>query len=108
VHLRCSKLLSWNHTLTKTQLFLADDQTKFAKSIGWLAGMGDRNGRFAMVVDKDGKIVYAEKEKDPRQITVSVSSCGRLGRQVLTMHQCRSLALRLFFPSFDARRVLLN
>lgn len=33
--------------------------------------MGDRNGRFAIVLDKEGKVVYAEKEKDPRQVTVS-------------------------------------
>ena len=33
--------------------------------------MGDRNGRWAMVIDKDGKIVYAENEKDPTQVSVS-------------------------------------
>lgn len=41
--------------------------------------MGDRNGRFAMIVDKDGKVMYAEKEQDPRKVTVR--------REVLIRHR---------------------
>jgi len=52
-------------------IFLADTKSHFSKNHGWAAGMGDRNGRWAMVVDKDGKIVYAENEKSPGQVTVS-------------------------------------
>lgn len=33
--------------------------------------MGDRNGRWAMVIEKDGRIAYAENEKDPTQVSVS-------------------------------------
>jgi alkyl hydroperoxide reductase 1 len=33
--------------------------------------MGDRNGRWAIVVDKDGTITYAEVEPSPGGVTVS-------------------------------------
>lgn len=33
--------------------------------------MGDRNGRWAMIVEKDGTVSYAENESNPRQVTVS-------------------------------------
>jgi hypothetical protein len=32
--------------------------------------MGDRNGRWAMVFDKDGKVIYAENEKSPGEVSV--------------------------------------
>ena len=51
-------------------LFLSDSKTQFSKQIGWMAGMGDRNGRWAMVIEKDGTISYAEREEDPRKVTV--------------------------------------
>jgi alkyl hydroperoxide reductase 1 len=44
-------------------LFLSDTKTGFSKHYGWAAGMGDRNGRWAMIVDKDGKVTYADVEK---------------------------------------------
>jgi len=50
---------------------MSDTKSFFSKNYGWEAGMGDRNGRWAMVIDKDGSIVYAENEKDPRQVSVS-------------------------------------
>lgn len=53
------------------QLFLADTKTKFSENYGWAAGMGDRNGRWAMIIEKDGTVSYAENESDPRQVTVS-------------------------------------
>jgi len=52
-------------------LFLSDTKTFFSKNYGWAAGMGDRNGRWAMVIDKDGTISYAENESNPSQVTVS-------------------------------------
>jgi len=52
-------------------LFLSDTKSFFSKNYGWAAGMGDRNGRWAMVVDKDGTIKYAEVESSPGQVTVS-------------------------------------
>lgn len=52
-------------------LFLSDTKTQYAKQIGWMAGMGERNGRWAMIIEKDGTISYAEQEQDPRQVTVS-------------------------------------
>lgn len=50
-------------------LFLADTKSKLSQQIGWMAGMGDRNGRWAMIVDY-GTISYAEQEQDPRKVTV--------------------------------------
>ncbi|KAE9978997.1 hypothetical protein EG328_001126 [Venturia inaequalis] len=52
-------------------LFLSDTKTFFSKNYGWDAGAGDRNGRWAMVIDKDGTITYAEVEPSPGQVTVS-------------------------------------
>ncbi|KAF2136648.1 uncharacterized protein K452DRAFT_292238 [Aplosporella prunicola CBS 121167] len=52
-------------------LFLSDTKTFFSKNHGWAAGMGDRNGRWAMVVEKDGTVSYAENESNPGQVTVS-------------------------------------
>jgi alkyl hydroperoxide reductase 1 len=51
-------------------LFLSDTKTFFSKEHGWQAGMGDRNGRWAMVFDH-GKVVYAENEKSPGEVSVS-------------------------------------
>lgn len=50
---------------------MSDTKTFFSKNYGWAAGMGDRNGRWAMVVEKDGTISYAENESNPGQVTVS-------------------------------------
>ena len=55
------------------QLMLSDSNTFFSKNYGWAAGMGDRNGRWAMVIEKDGTISYAENEKSPSQVTVSIA-----------------------------------
>lgn len=52
-------------------LFMSDSKTFFAKEHGWMAGMGDRNGRWAMIIEKDGTVSYAENEKSPREVTVS-------------------------------------
>lgn len=52
-------------------VFMSDTKSFFAKNHGWEAGMGGRNGRWAMVVEKDGKVSYAENESNPRQVTVS-------------------------------------
>ncbi|CAA9960217.1 hypothetical protein CFE70_003660 [Pyrenophora teres f. teres 0-1] len=51
-------------------LFLSDTKTFFSKNYGWQAGMGDRNGRWAMVFE-NGKVVYAENEKSPGEVSVS-------------------------------------
>jgi len=52
-------------------LFMSDTKTFFSKAHGWEAGMGDRNGRWAMIVEKDGTVSYAENEGNPREVTVS-------------------------------------
>ena len=52
-------------------LMLSDTKSLFSKNHGWAAGMGDRNGRWAMVIEKDGSISYAENESSPSQVTVS-------------------------------------
>ncbi|OAA72212.1 Thioredoxin-like fold protein [Cordyceps fumosorosea ARSEF 2679] len=41
-------------------IFASDEDCKFSKSIGWMAGPG-RTGRYAIVVDH-GKVTYAELE----------------------------------------------
>jgi alkyl hydroperoxide reductase 1 len=75
-------------------IFLSDTKTQFAKQIGWMAGRGDRTGRWAstiadeqeflmsktfanrllpccvVIIEKDGTISYAEKEQDLREVTV--------------------------------------
>lgn len=55
----------------ETFLLMGDTKSKFSEKHGWAAGMGDRNGRWAMVIDKDGTIKYAENEQDPTKVTVS-------------------------------------
>ncbi|MCJ1332558.1 hypothetical protein MMC10_009251 [Thelotrema lepadinum] len=49
-------------------MFLSDVETKFSKSIGWT--VGDRTARYAMIMDH-GKVVYAERETKPGDVTVS-------------------------------------
>lgn len=51
--------------------FMSDTKTGFSKGIGWMAGMGDRTGRYAIIVEKDGTVSYAEIEKSPREVSVS-------------------------------------
>ncbi|KAK5000079.1 hypothetical protein LTR28_013180, partial [Elasticomyces elasticus] len=52
-------------------LFMSDTKTMFSQKYGWPAGMGDRNGRWAMIIEKDGTISYAENEKSMRDVDVS-------------------------------------
>ncbi|CZT15670.1 related to peroxisomal membrane protein [Ramularia collo-cygni] len=52
-------------------LFMSDTKSFFSKNHGWDAGMGDRNGRWAMIVEKDGTISAADVEESPRNVTVS-------------------------------------
>nr|POE59077.1 putative peroxiredoxin pmp20 [Quercus suber] len=52
-------------------LFMSDTKTKFSEQIGWKAGMGDRTARYAMIIEKDGTISYAEKEAGPGEVKVS-------------------------------------
>ena len=52
-------------------LFLSDTKSKLSQQIGWMAGMGERNGRWAMIIDH-GTISYAEQEQDPRKVTVLI------------------------------------
>jgi hypothetical protein len=52
-------------------LFMSDTKSFFSKNHGWDAGMGDRNGRWAMIIEKDGTVSAADVEKSPREVTVS-------------------------------------
>jgi peroxiredoxin len=74
---------------------LSDTKSFFSKNHGWAAGMGDRNGRWAMVVDKDGTIIYAEKEPGPG-VTVSIL-CHFMARR---LHSLRFLEPKRFFPNY--------
>lgn len=53
-------------------LFMSD--STFSKNHGWAAGMGDRNGRWAMIIEKDGTVSYAENEASPKEVNVSLES----------------------------------
>lgn len=44
--------------LMTIQIFASDPEAKFSKSIGWT--MGERTGRYAIIVD-NGKVTYAEE-----------------------------------------------
>lgn len=50
---------------------MSDTKSFFSKNHGWDAGMGDRNGRWAMIIEKDGTVSAADVEKSPREVTVS-------------------------------------
>jgi alkyl hydroperoxide reductase 1 len=50
-------------------LFMSD--SSFSKNHGWMAGMGDRNGRWAAIIEKDGTVSYAENEASPKDVDVS-------------------------------------
>lgn len=41
-------------------LFMSDTKSFFSKNHAWEAGAGDRNGRWAMVVEPDSTISYSE------------------------------------------------
>ena len=51
--------------------FMSDTKTQLSKQMGWMAGMGERNARWAMIIEKDGTVSYAEREPGPGQVTVS-------------------------------------
>lgn len=53
-------------------LFMSDTKTFFSKNYGWSAGMGDRNGRWVMVIERDGTVSVADVEENGRQVTVSL------------------------------------
>ncbi|KAF1348651.1 putative peroxiredoxin pmp20 [Delphinella strobiligena] len=50
-------------------LLLGDTDTKFSEKYGW--NLGERTGRWAMIIEKDGTISYAENEKHPQATEVS-------------------------------------
>ena len=62
--------------------------------------MGDRNGRWAMIIEKDGTVSYAENESNPRQVTVSGELRSKAGEQALTQSDhlglwCRSRSVQV-------------
>jgi len=63
-------ILDTSKLIGTMQLFLSDTKSFFSKNYGWPAGMGERNGRWAMVIDKDGTVTYADNESNPSQVTV--------------------------------------
>lgn len=84
-------------------LFLSDTKTFFSKEHGWQAGMGDRNGRWAMVFDH-GKVTYAENEKSPGEVSVSTvrSECSHEYANIV-----RSLVPRPSFPSCKELNIMM-
>jgi len=49
---------------------MLSDSKGFSKEHGWMAGMGDRGGRYAIVIEKDGSISYAANEESPVNVEV--------------------------------------
>ena len=52
---------------------LSDTKTLFSENYGWQAGMGTRTGRWAMIVEKDGSISYAQNEGHLQEVKVRPS-----------------------------------
>jgi len=51
-------------------LFLSDTNTFFSKNHAWMTPNGDRNARWAIIVEKDGTVSYVGNEPAPG-VTVS-------------------------------------
>ena len=63
-----TKRLIFLHSF-RAKVFANDAGIKFSKSIGWTMGE-ERTGRYAIVVDH-GKVIYAEREENPKVVTGS-------------------------------------
>ena len=61
---------------------MSDVGTKFSQSIGWT--LGERTGRYAMIIDH-GKVLYAEKETGPGEVTV----CYKISTTAVMQVSCR-------------------
>lgn len=70
--------------------FLADTKTLYAKQIGWMIEPTTRNNRWAMIIEKDGTISYAEVENSPKDVTVS----GNLLREFVCIVSRADILLR--------------
>ena len=77
--------------------FMSDTKTQLSKANGWMAGMGERTGRWAMIIEKDGTISYAEQEDSPRQVTVSMQKVSNILKIELIAlgFWCRSSSLEV-------------
>lgn len=51
-------------------ILVPDTKSFFSKNHGWDAGMGERNGRWVMVIEKDGTVSVADAEEGPGKVTV--------------------------------------
>src|ERR1700761_2445310 len=61
------------------QLSLSDIKSFFSKNHAWSGGK--RNGRWAIIIDKNGKIIYADVDEGPGQITVRAPSLFYISRK---------------------------
>ncbi|KAI9712180.1 MAG: hypothetical protein M1828_001741 [Chrysothrix sp. TS-e1954] len=59
-----------NKVSTDDMLFMGDTKSFFSKNHGW-SGLGERNGRWAMIIERDGTVSYSEVEPNPREVKVS-------------------------------------
>lgn len=52
---------------------LSDTKTNFSENYGWQApaNMGNRTGRWGMIIEKDGTVSYAENEGHIQEVKVS-------------------------------------
>lgn len=59
---------TYTNTRSNEKFFLCDPGLQFSKKLGWTSG--DRTMRYALIIEKDGTISYAEKETT-QEVTVS-------------------------------------
>ena len=78
---------------------MTDPERNFSNGIGWT--FMERTGRYALIIDH-GKVTYAEKEDNPKLVTVRIIACFQnLGTIMLTNYS-RSLGRMLFWLSYEA------
>ncbi|KAL5408479.1 hypothetical protein PMIN06_011605 [Paraphaeosphaeria minitans] len=54
-------------------LFMGDTKSWFSKKHVSDAGRGNQNGKWAMVIDRDGTVKYADDKEEPTEVTVRLS-----------------------------------
>ena len=80
---------------------MSDSKTFLSKQIGWMRG--ERNARYAMVIEKDGTISYAETDAKPGVVEV----CPKLSRPMRrhSLIKIRARALKLSWQGCKNRGI---
>jgi len=80
---------------------MSDSKTFLSKQIGWMRG--ERNARYAMVIEKDGTISYAETDAKPGVVEVRPQISPPMRRHLLIKDRAR--ALKLFWQGCRNRSI---